>query len=229
MATKLQLWNRALYHLGEGKLVDTDPDVDGTEPAYVFDEMWPTVALDALSRGDWDFAIKTAEISQSVTTTVIVGYNYAYDHPDDWVRTICYSLEPDFTDSVYAYDADVDVYHERGSYFTNADKFYLRYVSDDYVDDSEIAGYPPSYFEFCALLLAAQSCERLTQGTEQAQKLEKAAEKQLVKAKSNDARNLKQQRIRRGNWLRSFRGDADRRGAIGTLVGGEIEAPEGET
>ena len=57
MATKLQIWNRALYHVGgRGRLQTLTDDV---EARYVFDTIWPFVLEDALSRGDWHFATKT--------------------------------------------------------------------------------------------------------------------------------------------------------------------------
>ena len=190
--------------------------------------MWDTVIEDALSRGDWDFAMVTVQLDESTSTTVIPGFNYAFDHPDDWIRTVAYSFDADFTGSYYN-DQDADIHHERGSYFCNTDQFYLRYISSDYAADSEIEDYPPSFVEFVACLLAERSCERITQGTEKQDDLEEKCEKALLKAKSNDARNLKQKRVRRGNWLRAFQGDSSRRGAEGTLVGGEIDTTEGST
>jgi len=229
MATKLQLYNRALYHLGEGQIFDTDPAVDDTEPTHVLDEIWPTVILDALSRSDWNFATVTAEISQSGSTTVIANYEYAFDHPGDWIRTVAFSFDGDFTDSA-AYDIDsFDVYDERGSWFTNSDTLYVRYITTDAAADAEIDSYPPSFFEFCALLLAYQSCERITQGTDKQDDLEARMDKQLLKAKSNDARNMPKTAIRQGKWLRSFRGAGWRGNREGTLVGGEINTTEGNT
>lgn len=228
MATKLQLWNRALYHLGEGMLVNIDPAVDGTEPAYVFDEMWPTVVLDALSHGDWNFATKTAAIPQSGSTTVIPNYTYAYDHPADWIRTVAFSEDGDFTDHA-AYDLDsFDVYDERGSWFTNLETLYVRYITSDLDDDDDIPSYPPSFFEYCALLLAHRACERLTQGARKNQ-LTEDLDVQLIKAKSNDARNMPKATVRTGKWLRSFKGAGGRGKASGTLVGGEITTTEGST
>ncbi len=228
MATKLQIWNRALYHLGEGKVVDTDPDVDGTEPAYVFDEVWETIVEDALSRGDWNFAIVTTEVSESTTTTVIPGYDYAFDHPDDWIRTVALSFDGDFTDTSL-YGPEIDVYDERESWFCNSEYLYARYVSSTYAGDSYISTWPPSFVEFLAVLLAEQTCERITQGTEKQDDLEEKVKTRLLKAKSNDARNQPPQRVRTGNWLRSMRGNAQRRGYEGTMVGGEIDTVEGST
>ncbi|MDH3843145.1 MAG: hypothetical protein OES69_04355 [Myxococcales bacterium] len=228
MATKLQIWNRALAHLGEGRLVSTTPATDGTEPAYVFEEIWPTVALDGLARGDWNFAIKTVQVTKNPSPTLIPGFQFQFDYPTDWVRTVAYNFEADFTDISFHYD-HLDVYTERGAYFSNSELFFLRYVSSDYVDDANLGDYPPSYVEFIACLLAEMSAERLTQGTNQQLIIEKQCKRLLLKAKSNDARNVKTQRIRTGRWLRAWQGDADRRGSIGTIVGGEIDTEEGET
>lgn len=225
MADKLAMWNRALLHLGLGRLITLTDDV---ESRFVFDEAWPTVALDGLARGDWNFAQVTAELTESTTTTVIPGFEFAFDHPADWLRTIAFNFVADFTDFFY-YTGLPEVYEERGSWFMNSETFFVRYISTDFTQDANLTVYPPSYVEFIAALLAFQTCERLTQGKSKQEFLEKLVTKTLLKAKSNDARNLKEQRIRPGNWSRALRGSAFRREGLGTLVGGSIEAPEGDT
>lgn len=225
MADKLALWNRALLHLGVKRLITLTDDVDAR---HVFDEAWPTVALDGLSRGDFNFSQKTVELTESTTTTVIVGYEFAFDHPADWIRTIAFNFVADFSDYFY-FDDTVDVYEERGSWFMNSETFFVRYVSSDYAEDANLPDYPPSYVEFISALLAYQTCERLTQGTTKQEVLKDLVKVTLLKAKSNDARNLKEQRIRPGNWSRALRGGVFRRSGLGTLVGGQIDAPEGET
>jgi hypothetical protein len=223
MADRLEIFNRALLHIGEGRLTTLTDDV---EARYVFDAHWPTIALDGLARGDWNFAQKTAEISQSTTTTVIPGYEFAFDHPTDWVRTIAYNFVADFTD-VFFFDRDtLDVYEERGSWFTNSEQFYVRYISSDFTQDANLTAYPPTYVEFIAGLLALRTVERLTQGTTKKEDLEDDVKKMLLKAKSNDARNLKDARPRLGKWGQALIGQTGRRGQIGTLVGGQIQLQE---
>lgn len=226
MADKLTIWNNALYHIGEGRLTTLTDDV---EARYVFDARWPTVALDGLAQGDWNFAQKTAELTASTTTTVIPGYEFAFDHPTDWVRTIAYNFVADFSHTFFFDMADMDVYEERGSWFTNSEQFFVRYVSSDFSQDANLTVYPPTYVEYISALLAVRTVERLTQGRTKKEDLDVDVKKLLLKAKSNDARNLKQQRVRPGKWIQALGGQTGRRGQIGTLVGGEITTPEGET
>lgn len=220
MATKLDIYNRALLHLGEGRLETLTDDV---EARYVLEAAFPTVALDALSRGDFNFAIKRVEVEQSSTTEAIPGYEFAYDHPTDWLRTIAYSALADFRD-IFFNESDLDLVDQMGAWHTNLSQLYVEYISTDAVADSFIPNYPPSYVEFVAALLARQICERLTQGTTKIQYLDQVVIKQtLLKAKSNDARNLKQGTLRPGVWSRALRGGGvQRTSSIGTIVGGQI-------
>lgn len=223
MTTKLQLWNKALLHLGEGRLLTLTDDV---EARYVFDEYSSDVLLDGLSRGDWNFATKTTILVQSTTTTVIAGYTFAYDHPTDWVRTIAMSILADFeVDLLYGFGS-LDVYDERGSWFTNSESLFTRYISNDFVSDASVLLYPPSYVEFVAALLAYRTVERLTQGRTSKEDLSKLLKKKLLKAKSNDARNMKEAIIRPGLWSRSLRGGVSRRRNLGVIVGGGIVLQE---
>ena len=222
MADKLTIWNKALRLIGEGRLTATDEDI---ESRYVLDDAWPTIALDGLARGDWNFAMKTAELTASTTTTVIPGYDFAFDHPADWLRTIAYNFVADFT-NVFFFDTELDVVEERGSWFTNSENFFVRYISTDYVQDANLTIYPPTYVEFVSALLARDICERLTQGTSKIQYLDGQIETRLRKAKSNDARNLKEKPVRPGKWIQGLSGQGNRRGQIGTLVGGEIQLQE---
>ena len=131
-----------------------------------------------------------------------------------------------FTNVFFFDRSDLDVYEERGSWFTNSEQFYVRYVSSDFAQDANLTAYPPTYVEFIAGLLALRTVERLTQGTTKKEDLEDDVKKMLLKAKSNDARNLKDTRPRPGRWIQALGGQTGRRGQIGTLVGGQIQLQE---
>ena len=231
MADKLTIWNKALRLIGEGRLATVTAPVDPAddiESRAVLDDAWPTIALDGLARGDWNFAMKTVELTASTTTTVIPGYDFAFDHPTDWIRTIAFNFVADFT-NVFFFDTELDVVEEQGSWFTNSENFFVRYITSDLAGDARLTEYPPTYVEFISALLARDICERLTQGTSKIEYLDGLIDVRLRKAKSNDARNLKSNPVRPGKWIQGLSGQGNRRGQIGTLVGGEILTPEGET
>lgn len=222
MADKLTIWNKALRLIGEGRLTVLTEEI---ESRYVLDDAWPTIALDGLARGDWNFAMKTVELTASTTTTVIPGYDFAFDHPSDWIRTIAFNFVADFT-NVFFFDTELDVVEEQGSWFTNSENFFVRYITSDLAADNRLTEYPPTYVEFISALLARDICERLTQGTSKIEYLDKLIDVRLRKAKSNDARNLKSKPVRPGKWIQGLSGQGNRRGQIGTLVGGQIQLQE---
>lgn len=225
MADKLAIWNKALRLIGEGAITTVTAPVDPSddvEARLVLDAAWPTIALDGLARGDWNFAMKTVELTASTTTTVIPGYDFAFDHPTDWLRTIAFNFVADFT-NVFFFDTELDVVEEQGSWFTNSENFFVRYISTDLTQDARLPEYPPTYVEFIAALLAREIVERITQGQTKAQDLDQMVRTRLLKAKSNDARNLKQKPVRPGKWIQGLSGQGNRRGQIGTLVGGAIQ------
>lgn len=222
MATKLEIWNRALYHLGgRGRLETLTDDV---EARYVFDAIWQFVLGDALSRGDWHFATKTHTGVRNTAVTPIPGFFYTFDKPTDWARTLSFAHH-DFFDDTYAEDTSL---RDEGIYWYSIfETLFVRYISTDFTLDANIGLFPHSYVEYVSLLLARDACERITQSNSLHEKLIALTDKQLRKAKSNNARNEKEAVIRLGSWAGALRGDADRRDDNAFSVAGVIQSSRG--
>ena len=222
MADKLGIWNRALYHLGgRGRLETLTDDV---EARYVFDTIWPFVLEDGLSRGDWHFATKTVTASQNTAVDPVPGYFYTFDKPTDWARTLSYAHN-DFFDDEYAETLSL---RDEGQYWYSIfETLFVRYISTDFADDAQIPQFPHSYVEYLALLLARDSAERITQSNTLHEKLIALTDRQLRKAKSNNARNEKEAIVRYGGWANALRGDADRRDDNAFSVAGVITTSRG--
>ena len=81
---------------------------------------------------------------------------------------------------------------DEGQYwFSIFETLFVRYISADFAQDANIQFYPHEFTEFVALALARDSAERLTQSNTMHEKLIALADRQLRKAKSNNARNEK--------------------------------------
>lgn len=219
MADKLQVWKQALVHLQKATINTLTDDV---EAVYVFTSAWPGVVEEAFNAGDWNFAKVSVALSADPLGSTTVGWSYAFDYPDDWVRTVAVSNAPDFRSAFHHY-AD-----EGGLLHANADVLYLRYVSDTFAADNQIDTWPTMFWRYVALKLAYDTCGRLTSGDTLEDKIEKRMEKALRQAKNVDARNENNKVLAPGSWLRSRNGGWGAGSQnMQTLVGGQIVPGEG--
>ena len=220
--TKIQIWNRALYHLGGRGRLETD--TDDVEARYVFETIWDFVLEDALSRGDWHFATRTHTGVRNTTVTPVPGYFYTFDKPADWMRTLSYAHNDFFDDE---YRETLSLRDEGQYWYSIFETLFVRYISSSFAADDMIQFYPHSYVEYVALLLARDSVERLTQSNSLHEKLIALTDRQLRKAKSINARNEKEALVRYGSWANALRGDADRRDDNAYSVAGVIVTRKG--
>ena len=220
MATKLQIWKQALVHLEKATITTLTDDV---EAVYVFGNAWDGVVEEAFNSGDWNFAKASVALSANGALTPAVGWSYAFDYPDDWIRTVTVSNNPSFL-------TFKDYVDESGHLHANTPTLYLRFISEVNAADDQISTWPTMFWRYAALKLAFDTCGRLTSGDTLEEKLRLRMEKALRQAKSVDARNENNKVIEPGSWLRARRG-AGVGGACdngGTLVGGQITFGEGD-
>jgi hypothetical protein len=219
MADKLALWKQSLVHLGKATITSL---IDDVEAVYVFGNAWPGVLMEAFDAGDWNNFKKSVQLSQSDTGTAAIGWTYVFDYPNDYLRTLAVSNYPGFNEPFHDY---VD---EGGFLSANTTAIYLRYISSEWMDDSSVSTWPAMFWRYVAMLLAYETCEKLTSGQTKQVDLEKRLIKALRDAKSVDARN-ENRRQGPGSWLRSRRGYGTGIGnSIGVTVGGEITLGEGD-
>lgn len=218
MTTKLIVWNQALMHLGSAPIADTTST--SVMAVNVFNNAWTGVTEEAFNEGDWNFAKKTVPLVVSDSGVASSGYTYAYAYPSDYFRTIAVSPDPHFS-SPYNHYMD-----EGGLLHCSSTDIYLRHISNSYLDDLSV--WPTMFWRFVAWKLAFETCERLTQGATQRDKLEKDVKTALRKAKSVDARNQQGGVIDRGSWLRGMRSNDLGNSPIISIGAGEIVLSEGD-
>lgn len=145
MATKLQVWNKALRLLGLPRLSDED---DNFPTAFELEDAWATVVLEVWEAADWNYATKhTSSVGDTVGHTI--GYTYRHDLPADWVRTITISPASDFS--------AVADYRMEGGYIQAQDEtIYIRYIASTFITDGRVPDWPPSFAEAVAAKLALE-------------------------------------------------------------------------
>lgn len=201
MATKLQVWKHALLLLGKEtitSLTDTESHAIG-----VFTDAWPGVLAEAFNEGDWNFLKVTGSLVASTDGPAVGSWQYVWDLPDDYMRTIAIGPTADF-------DRDFRGYTDAGGYiYSSATPMFLLYVSKE--KQQVVEQWPDHFWLYVAHLLAARTCKRFTNGSTDEEDLEKKLKRAMQKAKSIDARNENNRRLPQGSWMRAHGGWGGRR------------------
>lgn len=198
MATKISIYNEALRAIGDLRLSSLTENV---EARYVLDDAWEDCVEFVFTEGLWNFATKTQEISAISGGVAIPGFSFVFNKPTGWVRTITIA-------SSSLFDMEAVYRDEGGKIYSNFDKLYIRFISNDLADDSDIASWPPTFARLVAACLAKECAERLSGSSSKAEVLDNQYKDILASAKNKDA--LDQSRIifKPGSWSRAMRGSS---------------------
>ena len=211
--SKLNLWNGALTVLGERKLTSL---TEAREPRYKLDDIWDNDAVNrCLQHGQWNFATRSVKLESSSSTTPTFGYQFAFDKPSDFIRTV------GVTQDEY-YDVPLTRYSDEAAWwFSDLDPIYVRYVSNDNEYGQDYAIWPFNFAEYVEHYLAYKLAPRLTGVTYGGDDgPEKALRKMLHKARSTDAMESPAKFPSKGSWAsarQTFRGGD--RGSRRQLIG----------
>ena len=114
--TQLELYNKALRHIGERKLASLS---EAREPRRYLDDEYSDTILLCLRAGLWNFAMRGIQIDSDSSIEPSFGYQYAFPKPSDWVRTSLLSTNETF-------DPPLRYYQDQNGYWLcNADTLYV--------------------------------------------------------------------------------------------------------
>lgn len=196
MATELSIFNGALVALGQRELVSVD---DPVEFRRVLQRLWDTdFAKDCLEAGDWNFAMRSVEVTQDPPVPAF-GFEYRFQKPSDWVRTFKLSAEDTFKTPLNEYT------DEGGYWYANFNPIYVQYVSSHPSYGGNLAIWPESFTRYVEFALAVRAAPRILgpQATQAITKLESKMSVTLKNAKSKDAQNQPPEFPPLGSWARS--------------------------
>lgn len=177
MATKLEIWNKALQLIGDTKLTSTS---EAVPQRHELDTAWATCVLDVFAAGFWNFATVTASLAESGSP--IIGYAYRFALPSDLLRVIQVSGTARFLS-----EAD---YRIEGAYiYGQVATLRIRYVSSTLSDDGSVTGWPPSFVEALAARLAAELSYKTTTSRERADAMWAFYERRLADSLMRDEMN----------------------------------------
>lgn len=199
MATdKLKLYNGALLLVGERPLKDLN---EAREPRFLLDAVWDDEAIKAcLEAGQWLFATRTVKLEADDDFTPDFGYRYAYQQPEDYVRTCVVSLDE------YQFQSLEDYRDEGGFWFMDANIVYISYISQDNDYGMDMSKWPKSFCNYVQAYLASKICPKITNSPTSVKDLEDKMEKELSNAQGKNAINRPPTRFPRGSWSRARNG-----------------------
>lgn len=196
--TTLRLYNNALLHLGERRLVTTS---DNVESRRALDDSYVDALDYCLGQGYWNFGMRSIAIDASLTTIPTFGYTYAFEKPSDWLRTFVVSNNENFSPSLLEYS------DEGAFWYANQETLYVQFVSNDASWGGDLSQWSPFFAEYVAIHMARKTCKRITGSSEGAKELFALEKQARIDARAKDALNQPPMFSPMGTWVsgRSWR------------------------
>jgi len=193
---EIDVIKQALRNIGAN---DIDSRTDGSHGADVVDDIYDDIRDNLLRSHPWNFATKRAQLAQNATAPTF-EFDYAYDLPADWLRTI----------SVHNNDAGLGTILHRLEQVASASKIvasasevYMRYVYQ--ITDTTLM--TPDFRVALAYVLSADLAVPLSGSNTLADRMEKKADRAIARARSTDALGASPELRPRGSWASSRAGD----------------------
>ena len=191
--TKLRLYNDA------GLLLTEEPLASLTESNKLrraLDAVYDAVLQQCLEEGFWNFAMRVASIDASAGIDPAIGFQNAFEKPEDWVRTYRASdnerLDPPL----------VNFNDEGGIWYADCDPLFVKFVSNSVNYGLDLTLWPESYANFVAYRLAHRVHKRVT-GSEPSDKFDREHKRARGMALSRDAADETVLLPPRGSWVNS--------------------------
>mgnify|MGYP001559350837 CR=1 FL=1 len=203
MVTKLTIANGALRHIGEEQLTQTELTNASRKPARVFNAIWDDGGVRAcLEEGQWRFAKRTVSLTYSPSvSTEDWDFDYAFDKPTDWVRTLGVWGDSSMGDPLRDYR------EEAGYWYANVDTLYVSFVSDDASFGGDYSLWPQSFVRFVEAHFGAEMAGPMTDAGKELRGLRGRL---LAEARSKDSIRDPSRQLPVGSWVRARRGGSSR-------------------
>lgn len=159
MASITDIANAALIRLGAARITDMAED---TVRGHDMSGAWPIARDRLLAAFPWQFALKRASLPADADAPAF-GFDFAYTLPADFLRIVQVGdFYPGLSTSDYRAQDETDFSIESGKLLTNlAAPLNIRYIRR--VPDSEASTYDAHFAAAAALVLANETCYRVTQ------------------------------------------------------------------
>lgn len=191
MATKHSIMNEALRILHEAPLQNVD---EQSEKGRLLRSAWDDAVVYCFEQGAWNFLEVRAELAQSDVTPPF-GYGKVYALPADCVRILLVS------ETGFEGDDSLNWKEEAGGIATDADRLFLRYVSD--TRRKTPGAWSQTFADWVAAVLA-QRCTKLNPSAEE--RAERVEARRRREVRNLDAVQAPPKQNRMGSWAAAARG-----------------------
>lgn len=194
-AIQLDIYNGALSeHIGERMVTATSTG----EPKTILDAAWGSGSfiLECLEEGDWTFGTRTIELTYDPSIQPDFGFPYAFEKPEDWVRTCAISADPDFMNRL----DETGFADENGYWFTYPQTIYVRYVSSLETYGLDASKWPEYFKDWMKTRLAKKVCKRISQADGLFDQLAKDEKRALLNARGKNGMNKPAVKMGKGSW-----------------------------
>jgi len=177
--SKLNLYNGALRVLGETPLASL---VENRESRRQLDAVWDDDAVKgALEAGQWLFATRSMKYTYSPSVPTDFGYRYAFNKPDDFVRTTAVCQDEYFNVPLTQYSDEV------GFWFADLDTLFIKIISNGALYGMNMSLWPKSFVTYLEAAMARDIAMTLTGNKQKRDDAIAIADEALIAAKSQNA------------------------------------------
>jgi len=194
MASRLSIYNGALRLLGDTQLASLN-EVSAARRSL--DAAWQSAVDDLLSRGMWNFAIRTVELDYDANVEPLFGYLYAFSKPSDWIRTANISQDASFREGYEQYEDETSHWH------ASIKPLYVRYVSSDPNYGWNVGAWRQPFAKALEAYLAFECGLPISNDRGNRNDLYQLYKTRLAEAKSLDAVDERVRRMPMGRLVRS--------------------------
>ncbi len=192
---KLGFYQGALRLLGERKLSGL---TEARGPRYILDDIWAEDPIRAcLEAGEWAFATRTVQMLADDGIAPDFGYEFGYEKPDDWVRSVSVSLDPYFKIPLKEHR------DEGGFLFLDNPDVYFSYVSDDIQYGKNYALYPASFTNYVMSYMAKKIHPTVDDSASSIEELDHQMDRFLSNAQGKNGLTRPTHDQPRGGWVTS--------------------------
>jgi hypothetical protein len=195
VTSQLSLYNQALQFIGQTRISSL---AENSEARYLLDTVWSGGGIRrCLEAGQWRFATRTVQIEYDPSIEPNFGYQYAFQKPTDWVRTVSLSADEYFNTPLNQYR------DEAGYWWSDIQPLYVGFVSDSSSYGGDLSLWPESFTEYAASYFGVRIAPNISGAVGRIADLKKESKDLLRAAQSNDAMNGPSPTMPRGSWSRS--------------------------
>ena len=209
MTDRLSLYNQALLLCGEGGLASL---TENREPRRLLDTAWDGGAVRfCLAKGMWIWATRTVQLDYDPSIEPDFGYKYAFDKPDDYIRTAGVGIDQYLDSPLTRYSDEV------GYIWCDLQTIYMQYISDDTGYGFNYAGWSDSFTNYVVAYLASLIVYRLTQSENKIVMVKKELKESYKDAITENGMNMPPRFIPQGRWASARKGRMGRGWTAGSI------------